>query len=216
MAKLVWDAAGEKVFETGVDRGVCYPQSASGTYPSGEAWNGLTAVTESPTGAEPTALWADNIKYANLMSTEEFEATIEAFTYPDAFAECNGEKELVKGVRIGQQPRKAFGFCYRSLIGNDTAGTDFGYKLHLIYGATASPSEVAHNTVNDSPDAETMSWSITTVPVPVADAKPTAHIEIDSTKIEATKLAALEAVLYGGENAEARLPLPDEVKTLLS
>jgi hypothetical protein len=216
MPRLEWDKTGERLYETGVDRGVCYPQASGGTYPSGEAWNGLTSVSENPTGGEPNALWADNLKYATLMSAEEFEATVEAYTYPDCFAECNGEKEIATGVTIGQQARKPFGFSYRTLIGNDVNGTEHGYKIHLVYGALASPSERTHDTVNDSPDAETMSWDVTTTPVAVTGAKPTAHLVIDSTKTTPEKLATLETALYGGDSTEARLPLPDEVKTMMA
>lgn len=213
---LVWDATGERLYETGVKKGVLYPQSTSGTYPKGVAWNGLTAVTESPSGAEANAIYADDMKYLNLYSAEEFGATIEAYTYPDEFAECDGSAELVKGVVIGQQKRKAFGLCYRTVLGNDTLNDGYGYKLHIIYGAMASPSEKAYNTVNDSPEAITFSWEVTTTPVNVADMKPTASLVIDSTKADPAKLAALEAILYGSENAEPRLPLPDEIKTLMT
>lgn len=216
MARLVWDAVGEKKFESGTDRGVIYVQSANGAYGNGVAWNGLTAVTESPSGAEPTALWADNIKYANLISAEEYGATIEAYTYPDEFAICDGSKALATGVIAGQQDRTPFGFCYRTIIGNDSQGNNFGYKLHLIYGCQASPSEKSYATINDSPDAITFSWEITTTPVNVTAEgfKPTASLTIDSTKVAAEKLASLETILYGGDSAEARLPLPDEVATL--
>lgn len=217
MAKIVWDATGERLFETGVDHGVIYPQATGGTYPKGAAWNGLTAVTESPSGAEPTPLYADNIKYLTLMSVEEFAFTIEAYMYPDEFAECNGEGTLAKGVIIGQQKRKTFGLSYRSLIGNDVDGDSHGYKLHLVYGALAAPSEMARSTVNDTPEASTMSWECSTTPVSVANFKPTSHIVIDSTKAEPTKLKALEDILYGAteESTEARLPLPDEVASLM-
>lgn len=215
MAKLVWDKSGERYYETGVSNGVLYVADAQGTYPNGVAWNGLTAVTESPSGAEATPLYADNIKYLNLMSAEEFGATIEAYTYPDEFMECDGSASLTTGVYIGQQSRKTFGMCYRTVVGNDI-NNDLGYKLHLIYGAMASPSEKAYATINDSPEAITFSWEVTTTPVEVTGFKPTASITIDSTKVDAGKLAALEAVLYGGEEAEARLPLPDEVKTLMT
>lgn len=216
MAKLAWDETSKRLYETGVRNGVLYPQATNGTYPKGVAWNGLTAVTESPSGAEETALWADDIKYLSLRSAEEFGATVEAYTYPDEFAICDGSAELAEGVIIGQQPRKPFGLSYRTVLGNDTELDAHGYKLHLIYGATASPSERAYQTVNDSPEAITFSWEMTTVPVAVTGAKPTACITIDSTKVDAAKLAALEKVLYGDENAEARLPLPDEIKTLFS
>ena len=215
MAKLIWDASGERFYETGVKNGVLYVQEA-GAYPKGVAWNGLTAVTESPSGAEATPLYADDIKYLNLMSNEEFGATIEAYTYPDEFMVCDGSAALVEGVYIGQQPRKAFGMCYRTVLGNDVASNDYGYKLHLIYGALAAPSEKAYTTINDSPEAITFSWEVTTTPVNVTGHKPTASLVIDSTKVEAEKLAALEAVLYGSESEAARLPLPDEVLEIVN
>lgn len=214
MAKLVWDETSKKLYETGVKQGVLYVQEA-GAYPKGVAWNGLTAVTESPSGAEATPLYADDIKYLNLMSAEEFGATIEAYTYPDEFGVCDGSAELATGVTIGQQERKTFGMCYRTTVGNDTEGTKYGYKLHLIYGALAAPSEKAYATINDSPEAITFSWEITTTPVAVTGHNPTASLTIDSTKVDDEKLAALEAVLYGSESEEARLPLPDEILTLL-
>ena len=258
MSKLVWDQTGERLYETGVKNGVLYIPT-NGVYNKGVAWNGLTAVTESPSGAEATALYADDIKYLSLMSTEEFGATVEAYTYPDEFAQCDGSVSLATGVMIGQQPRKTFGLSYKTTVGNDVDGNDYGYKLHLIYGALAAPSEKAYSTINDSPEAITFSWEITTTPVNVTGAKPTASLTIDSTKVDAEKLAALEKVLYGdiytalseqpadwstnykqyytktgndyvavtGESApswsadtyyssvEARLPLPDEIKTLL-
>lgn len=223
MSKLKWDDTGKRLYETGVQKGVLFPMEDSGSYSAGVAWNGLTAVTESPSGAEPTALYADDIKYLELMSNEEFGATIEAYTYPDEFAECDGSKEVVEGVKIGQQPRKAFGLCYRTTLGNDVKGNDYGYKLHIVYGCKAAPSEKAYATINDSPEAITFSWEVTTTPVAVKDNKPTAHIEIDSTKVNADKLAALEAILYGSDaasgsdtGAEPRLPLPDEIVTLLT
>lgn len=224
MAKIVWDKTGERFYETGVDRGVLYPVNQSGIYTPGVAWNGLTAVTESPSGAESTPLYADNIKYLNMLSTEEFAATIEAYTYPDEFGECDGSATLTEGVIIGQQNRKTFGFCYRSLLGNDTDGTAYGYKLHLIYGCQASPSEKGYATVNDSPSAITLSWSVNTTPVNVSGFKPTASLIIDSTKVDKDKLAALEEVLYGKnpttesgtDGVDPRLPLPDEVKTILT
>lgn len=215
MSKLVWDKSGERYYETGVKKGVLYPQAAGGTYPKGVAWNGLTAVTESPSGAEATALYADDIKYLNLVSAEEFGATIEAYTYPDEFAECDGSASIATGVYIGQQPRKAFGMCYRTALGNDLQNNDYGYKLHLIYGALAAPSEKSYATINDSPEAITFSWEVTTTPVEVTGFKPTASLTIDSTKVDASKLAALEAILYGSESEEARLPLPDEIITLI-
>ena len=214
MAKLVWDQTGERLFETGVKQGVLYVQE-SGTYPKGVAWNGLTAVTESPSGAEPTPLYADDIKYLNLMSAEEFGGTIEAYMYPDEFKACNGEAELTKGVSIGQQPRKTFGLCYRTTIGNDVDGNEHGYKLHLVYGALASVSEKAYASINDSPEAMTLSFEFSTTPVNVEGHKPTSIVTIDSTKVEADKLADLEAILYGSESEEARLPLPSEIITLV-
>ena len=214
MAKIVWDATGEKLFETGVDHGVLYVQD-KGAYPAGVPWNGLTAVTESPSGAEATPLYADNIKYLNLMSAEEFGATIEAYTYPDEFMQCDGSAELTTGVYIGQQARKTFGLSYRTVIGNDVDGNEHGYKLHLIYGALAAPSEKAYTTINDSPEAITFSWEVSTTPVNVTGHKPTASLVIDSTKVDAEKMALLEAALYGSEEKEAYLPLPDEVVTII-
>lgn len=215
MSKIVWDKTGEKLYETGTRQGVLYVQEA-GAYPKGVAWNGLTAVTESPSGAEATALYADDIKYLSLMSAEEFGGTIEAYMYPDEFKACNGEADLADGVSIGQQKRQSFGFSYRTVLGNDTEGEEYGYKLHLIYGALASVSEKAYATVNDSPEAITFSWEFTTTPVNVEGHKPTACLTIDSTKADAAKLAELEAILYGTEDAEPRLPLPDEVATLFA
>ena len=218
MAKIEWDKTGERLYETGVKNGVLYVQEG-GTYGKGVAWNGLTAVTESPSGAEATPLYADDIKYLNLLSTEEFGATIEAYTYPDEFAACDGSAALADGVMIGQQARKTFGLCYRTTIGNDTNGNDYGYKLHIIYGALAAPSEKAYATINDSPEAITFSWEVTTTPVKVTGAKPTASITIDSTKANPEKLAALEDILYGKDGEpgnEPRLPLPDEIKTLMT
>ena len=216
MPKLTWDNTGERIFETGVKQGVLYPIQSDGKYTKGVAWNGLTAVTESPSGAEATALYADDIKYLNLLSNEEFGATIEAYTYPDEFAECDGSAELATGVMIGQQKRKTFGLCYRTTIGNDVEGNDYGYKLHLVYGCLAAPSEKGYSTINDNPDAITFSWEVSTTPVNVEGFKPTSQITIDSTKADPTKLAALEAVLYGGAETEAKLPLPDEVAALMS
>lgn len=215
MAALVWDQTGEKIYETGVDHGVLYIPNALGVYANGYAWNGLTSVSESPSGAEPSAQYADNIKYLNLVSAEEFGATVEAFTYPDEFGQCDGSAAPVEGVLLGQQGRRSFGLSYRTLVGNDLEGTDFGYKLHLIYGATARPSEKAYNTVNDTPEAITFSWELSTTPVSVTGFKPTASITIDSTKTDATDLAALEEILYGAAATEPRLPMPDEVLTLL-
>ena len=208
--KLVWDKTGERQYETGVSKGVLYPANAQGQYPTGVAWNGLTAVNENPSGAEATPLYADNIKYLNLMSAEEFGATVEAYMYPDEFAACNGEKELTTGVAIGQQKRSTFGLSYQTKIGNDV-DPELGYKIHLIYGALAAPSEKAYATVNDSPEAITFSWELSTTPVEVEGFKPTATLVIDSTKVDATKLKALEDVLYGTTENAARLPLPNEV-----
>ena len=222
--RLVWDKTGERYYETGVSQGVLYPQNSDGTYPQGVAWNGLTGVTESPSGAEATALYADNIKYLNLISTEEFGATIEAYTYPDEFAECDGSASIAAGVAIGQQPRKTFGMSYKTQLGNDVDGNAHGYKLHIIYGATASPSEKAYATINDSPEAITFSWEVTTTPVSVSGFQPTANLTIDSTKVDAGKLKKLEDILYGTDAGEEgtpaatapRLPLPDEIATLMS
>ena len=219
MSKLKWDQTGEKFYETGVKNGVLYLLNESGKYNNGVAWNGLTAVTESPSGAEATKLYADDTNYVSLYSAEVFGATVEAYTYPPEFEACDGTAQLTKGVTIGQQDRSTFGMCYRTTIGNDVAGNDYGYKLHLIYGAKASPSEKAYNTINDSPEAITFSWELTTTPVTVNGFKPTASITIDSTKADPTKLAALEDILYGKDGepgSEARLPLPDEIKTLMS
>lgn len=214
MSKLVWDQIGERLYETGVEQAAIYPIATNGSYGAGAAWNGLTAVTESPSGAEPTALYANDKKYVELTSAEEFGGTIEAYTYPDEFSECNGEKDLVPGVKVTQQTRKPFGLVYKSLIGNDTEGTKHGYKLHFVYGAKVSPSEKANNTVNDSPEANTMSWEFTTTPVEVAGCDPTAHLYIDSTTVDKDKLAALEAIVYGSEEAEPKLPLPDEIAAI--
>lgn len=200
--KIQWDKVGEHFYETGVDHGILYPMNVNGqTYDKGVAWNGLTAVTESPEGAEVSAIYADNIKYLNLMSAEDFKATIEAYTYPEEFEQCDGSASLAAGVKIGQQARKAFGFCYRTKVGNDL-NPELGYKIHLIYGATAAPSERAYETVNDSPEAITFSWEISTIPVEVTGFKPTAHIEIDSTKVDAAKLALIEAALAGTDEQE--------------
>ena len=207
-------ASGKRLYETGVEKGVLYPLQSSGDYTKGVAWNGLTGVTESPSGAESSPIYADNIKYLNLISAEEFGATIEAYTYPDEFAICDGSVELSKGVSIGQQARKTFGLCYRTALGNDIDGTDYGYKLHLIYGATAAPSEKEYATINDSPEAITFSWELSTTPVSVDGLKPTASLTIDSTKVDKSKLDALESILYGTDNVEARLPLPNEVASL--
>lgn len=216
MSKLVWDQTGERFYETGVKQGVLYLRGTDGAYSKGVAWNGLTSVTESPSGAEPTDLYADDTKYLSLMSAEEFGATIEAYTYPDEFAECDGSASIADGVYIGQQDRKTFGMCYRTVLGNDVDSNNHGYKLHLIYGALASPSDKGYTTINDNPDAITFSWEITTTPVNVDGFKPTASLTIYSTKADANKLAALETILYGSESKEARLPLPDEVATLMA
>ena len=216
MAKLVWDETGKRTYETGVEKGVLYPISDLGVYDKGVAWSGLTTVTESPSGAEATPQYADNIKYLNLVSNEEFGATVEAYTYPNEFAACDGSAELTVGVSVGQQNRKKFGLCYKTTIGNDVQGTSFGYKLHLVYGAMAAPSEKAYSSINDSPEALTLSWELTTTPVPVSGMKPTSCITIDSTKVAPAKLKALEDVLYGTEAIGARLPLPDEIKTLIA
>lgn len=225
MSRLTWDKTGERYYETGVKQGVLYPIQADGKYSKGVAWNGLTAVTESPSGAEATALYADDIKYLNLLSNEEFDATIEAYTYPDEFAECDGSAALADGVMIGQQKRKTFGLCYKTIVGNDVDGNDYGYKLHLIYGCLAAPSEKAYNTINDSPEAIAFSWEVSTTPVNVNGFKPTSQITIDSTKIaeaKKAKLTELEDILYGKDSVESdpknnpRLPLPDEVATLFA
>lgn len=215
MAKLVWDQTGERFYETGTKNGVLYVRDEDGTYPEGVAWNGLISVTQSPSGAEPTALWADDIKYLNLISAEEFGATIEAYTYPEEFEACDGSAAIAPGVTIGQQKRKVFGLSYKTVIGNDVDENDYGYKIHLIYGAIAAPSEKAYTSINDSPEAITFSWEISTTPVEVQGYKPTAILTIDSTKVDATKLAELEAILYGDEENEASLPLPDEVVALI-
>ena len=215
MAKLVWDQSGQRFYETGVKNGVLYVQDESGAYPKGVAWNGLTAVTESPSGAEATPLYADDIKYLELYSAEEFGATIEAYTYPEEFEVCDGSEEVASGVVIGQQARKAFGLCYKTVIGNDVKGNDLGYKIHLIYGCKAAPSEKAYQTINDSPEAITFSWEVTTTPVNVEGFKPTSTLVIDSTKVDAEKLAAVEAKLFGSASEEAMLPLPDEIVDMM-
>lgn len=223
MSKIVWDKTGERLYETGVRNGVLYPIQSDGKYSMGVAWNGLTAVTESPSGAEATPLYADDIKYLNLMSAEEFGATIEAYTYPEEFAECDGSASLAKGVNIGQQPRKTFGMAYRTVVGNDVENDNYGYKLHLIYGALAAPSEKGYSTINDSPEAITFSWEVSTTPVNVTGFKPTASVVIDSTKTDPVKLAALEEILYGkdptsegsADGVNPRLPLPDEIAKLM-
>ena len=211
MPKLVWDQTGSRFYETGVDRGVFYPLAVGGEYTPGVVWNGLSNVSENPSGAEATAIYADNIKYLSLTSAEDFGATIEAYTFPDEFGECDGSAELTTGVTIGQQERKTFGFSYRTMIGNDTEGNGHGYKIHLVYGCKASPSQKSYGTISDSPEAITMSWEISTTPVNVTGFKPTAHLIIDSTKVSAAALTAIETILYGGTAAEAKLPLPDVV-----
>lgn len=211
MAVLEWDKTGERFYETGVDKGVLYIQNSSGEYKDGVAWNGLTSVNESPSGAEASPQYADNIKYLTLTSAEEFALTIEAYTYPDKFAECDGTSELESGVFLGQQPRKTFGFCYRTKVGNDVQNDELGYKIHLIYGCKAAPSERSNSTINDSPEAITFSWEISTTPVSVSGKKPTAHIIIDSRKIESSKLKSIEDTLYGTSSKEPELPLPDKI-----
>ena len=216
MAKLEWDTIGERFFETGVDQCVLYP-IANNAYPEGFAWSGVTGITESPSGADANPIYADNIKYLNLRAAEEFGATITAYTYPDEWAECDGSVAPAKGVTIGQQSRKTFGLSYRTRLGNDTDGSDHGYKLHLVYGLTASPSERSYATINDSPEAIEFSWELNSTPVKVTNYKPTSVLTVSSEEVDADKLAALEAILYGGEGtAKARLPLPDEVFTLMS
>jgi hypothetical protein len=216
MSKIVWAESGKRFYETGVNNGVLYPMHTDGTYPNGIAWNGLTGVTESPSGAEATALYADDIKYLNLVSAEEFGATVEAYTYPDEFAECDGSKALAAGVMIGQQSRKQFGMAYKTTLGNDVDGNSHGYKLHLIYGALAAPSEKGYQTINDSPEAITFSWGIKTTPTVVTGNKPTASVVIDSTKADATILTALELILFGAPGVNPRLPSPNEIATLFA
>ncbi len=213
--KLVWDKTGERLYETGVDRGVLFPITA-GAYEKGVAWNGLSAVNESPSGAEANAVYADNIKYLNLMSAEEFAATIEAYMYPDEFAPCDGSAELAEGISIGQQSRQHFGLCYRTLVGNDEDGNDHGYKIHIIYDCVASPTEKAFSSVNDTPEAITFSWEVSTTPVTVNGYKPTAHLTIDSTKVSAENLTKIENKLYGSESEEPTLLLPDALVALLT
>lgn len=210
MSRIVWDKTGERYYETGVNQAVLYPM-VEGAYPKGVAWNGITAVSESPSGAESTPLYADDIKYLNLVSAEEFSYSIEAYTYPKEFEACDGSAEVATGVTIGQQNRQNFGLCYRTTFGNDTEGNSYGYKLHIIYNSTASPSEKSYATINDSPEAITFSWEVNTTPTTVTGHKPTASVVIDSTKADAAKLKQLEDILYGTEEAEARLPMPDEI-----
>lgn len=216
MAKLLWDQSGDRTYETGTDRGVVFPMGTDGGYENGVAWNGLTSVSENPSGAEPNPLYADNIKYLNLISAEEFGATVEAYTYPPEFALCDGSAEIAPGVTIGQQVRKKFGLSYRTTIGNDVRGNDYGYKIHLIYNATAQPSQKAYQTINESPDAITFSWEISTEPVEIPGFKPSASITIDSTKVPSAKLAALEDLLYGTATEESSLPLPAAVIALFA
>lgn len=216
MAELKWDNPGERYYETGVKNCILYVQDAEGNYPKGVAWNGITAITESPSGAESEPLYADDTKYLNLISNEEFGATIEAYTYPDEFAECDGTAELAEGIKLGQQPRKQFGLCYLTTLGNDLKKNDYGYKLHLVYGCMAAPSEKGYATINDSPEAITFSWEVSTTPVDVPGFKPTAHIEIDSTKVKPEDLVKIKAKLWGSASEEPTLPLPDEIKTLIT
>lgn len=211
MPELVWDQIGDRFYETGVDHGVLYIPSAAGVYDTGFAWNGLTTVTEKPSGAESNPQYADNIKYLNLLSAEDFGLTIEAFTYPEEFAQCDGSEIVEAGLKIGQQSRKSFGFSYRTKVGNDVDGDNHGYNLHLVYGCLAAPSEKAYATVNDSPEPVTFSWEVTTTPAPVTGFKPTALITIDSSVVDAADLTALETLLYGGAATEPKLPTPDEV-----
>lgn len=213
--KLIWDETGKRYYETGVKNCALYVQNDDGNYPKGVAWNGITAITESPSGAEASPIYADDIKYLNLISAEELGATIEAYTYPDEFAECDGSAEIATGITIGQQARKTFGLAYKTTIGNDIKNNDYGYKIHIIYGCKAAPSEKAYATINDSPEAITFSWEITTTPVSIEGLKPTANITIDSTKVDKDKLAALEAILFGSDTTEARLPLPKEIIELV-
>jgi len=211
MAVLEWDKTGERTYETGISKGVFYPMSDNNDYPKGYAWNGLSSVSENPSGAESTSVYADNIKYLNLISAEDFGATIEAYTAPDEFAICDGSAAIATGVSVRQQTRKKFGLCYRTEIGNDAQGENFGYKLHLVYNCTAAPSEHSYSTINDSPEADTMSWEITTTAEPIPGYKASATITIDSTKVAKEKLTALEAMLYGTESEDAKLPTPKEI-----
>lgn len=213
--KLVWDNVGERFYETGVKNCALYLQNTDGSYPKGVAWNGISAINESPSGAESSPIYADDTKYLNLISNEELSASIEAYTYPDEFAECDGSAEIATGITIGQQPRKAFGLAYKTTLGNDIVGNEYGYKLHLLYGCKAAPSEKAYSTINDSPEAITFSWEISTTPVNVKGFKPTSNLTIDSSKVNPEKLTALETILFGSETTEARLPLPDEIITLV-
>ena len=216
MSKIVWDKTGERLYETGVDHGVLYPVQEDGTYSLGVAWNGLTAITESPSGAEATPLFADNIKYLNMVSAEDFGCTIEAYTYPDEFAECDGSATIATGVNIGQQARKTFGLCYRTIVGNDVESNGHGYKLHLLYGCLAAPSEKSYTSVNDSPEAITFSWEVSATPVNVTGHKPTACLTIDSTKVSAEKMAAIEEALYGSTSVEPKMLMPDEIVAIIN
>lgn len=215
MAKIVWDEVGSRLYETGVDHGVLYPIQEDGKFTKAVAWNGLSAINESPSGAEATAIYADNFKYLNLISAEDFSATIEAYTYPDEFTECDGSATIAKGVVVGQQARKTFGLCYRTMLGNDEKNTDYGYKLHLIYGCTAAPSAKNYSTISDSPSAITFSWEAKTTPIPVAGHKPAATLVIDSTKVSKENMAKLEDALYGTSSTEGKLLTPDEVVALI-
>lgn len=220
MSKLVWDADAQRLYETGVNKGVLFPRDDSGAYKNGVAWNGLTGVTESPSGAEPTDLWADNMKYLTMRSAEDLGATVTAYTYPDEFGECDGSATVTPGMNIGQQSRRSFGLCYQTTVGNDVAGNDYGYKIHILYGCTASPSERAYSTINDSPEAIEFSWELTTTPVAVEGYKPTSIVTVDSTQFKTeeqkAKLRALEDKLYGTESDEPTLPTPDEIKAILT
>ena len=215
MAKLIFNNVGERLFETGVKNGVLYVMGDDGAYGNGVVWNGLTAVTESPSGAETTPLYADDVKYVVIYAAEEFGATVEAYTYPEEFEQCDGSAAISEGITIGQQTRKSFGMCYKTSVGNDVQGQDYGYKIHIIYGAKAAPSEKSYSTINDSPEAVTFSWELSTVPVPVEGHNPTATMVIDSTRVPAEKMTLIEAKLYGSEEAEATLPLPNEILELI-
>lgn len=215
MARLIWDEVGQRFFETGVKNGVLYVQDNDGSYKNGVVWNGLTAVTESPSGAEETPLYADDVKYLTLRSAEEFGATVEAYTYPEEFEQCDGSAAIADGVTIGQQARRAFGLCYRTSVGNDIQGQNFSYKLHLIYGCTVAPSEKSYSTINDNPEAITFSWELSTVPVPVDGFSPTASLVIDASKVDEGKMQLLEDALFGNESNEAKLLLPNEIMEML-
>ena len=215
MARLIWDEVGQRFFETGVKNGVLYVQKDDGSYDDGVVWNGLTAVTESPSGAEETPLYADDVKYLTLRSAEQFGATIEAYTYPEEFEQCDGSAQIANGITIGQQARRAFGLCYRTAVGNDIQGQEFSYKLHLLYGCTVAPSEKSYSTINDNPEAITFSWELSTVPVPVDGFKPTASLVIDASKVDEGKMALLEDALFGDESNEAKLLLPNEIMEML-